>query len=231
MKFKSINLIKMKKIISIIILSLFSLMMMGTEIDVNPVADSYVQGGSSNGDVNFGSETLLWVKNNASTSFARKTIFKFDLSEAGLIPSGETITEVKFKFTFEYIDKAGIEVQAYAVADDSWVESFVTWNNLPEVGEVVSEIFTTPSGSSVPLAVELDLTEYVLNEYLNDANKLISFVIYSPTAGNHIKLSSKEGSVVPQLHITSAEITNPAAPSTLQVSALSAQVAQLSWKI
>ncbi len=157
-------------------------------------ADSYVRGGSYAGD-NYGSDTLIQLKDDSQESYDRRGYIKFDLS-------GENLA---------YVASAKLRMQVYSVGascdvtlyetSDGWTESGITWNNAPAMGSSVATVTATDAG----VYVEWDVTNYV-NKQLRD-NKKLNLAVWPTTAGPNVSFRSKDaGAGKPQLVI---EYYNP----------------------
>jgi len=151
------------------------------------LADTYVRDGS-NANRNYGSDDNL-----ITVATGRYGYLKFDLSA---VPG--TIISAKLRIyqrtTFKYL--RGV----YDVADDSWEEGVLTWNNKPAFENERARITTSSAWN------EWDISSYTAQEYNND--KLMTVVVKDPidpvASAKGIDFRSKEydsGSVAPQLII------------------------------
>ncbi len=161
----------------------------GTITTLYPGADAYVRGGSSSGN-NYGTETILAVKDNASASYNRRSYLKFDVSSI----TG-TVTDAKLRL---YVSNATTSTHdCDFVSTDSWTETGITWNNKPSGG-------STLDSSSVPAVgnwVEFDVTSQVSTEAAGDDT--ISFLIQTGSVDtDYGYYDSKEGTNDPELVIT-----------------------------
>ncbi|WP_374017963.1 DNRLRE domain-containing protein [Paenibacillus thiaminolyticus] len=120
-----------------------------------PIADAFVWDGA-NANTNFGSSTYL-VARNGGSGFKRQTFFKFDL--AGY--AGE-VNAAKL-WVYGSMDQPG-GVTAFAIADDSWTETEVTWNRKPALGQKLDAAsFDTAAGWKA-----FDVTSFVQSELSGD---------------------------------------------------------------
>jgi hypothetical protein len=134
-------------------------------VHLAPVADAVVRGGQYT-DTNFGSDTLLICKrltSDATSPFNRADYLKFDLTGVTNVPSQALLT-----MTVNPVSRPahGFEtIQLYSVADTSWTESGITWNNAPGLsGDDFSSTGTLLSVLSVPMAigtVSFDITPFI----------------------------------------------------------------------
>ncbi|MBP1841219.1 DUF7594 domain-containing protein [Formosa algae] len=155
----------------------------GGTLDVIVDADAYVHESKAND--NFGDVTSMVTKLDA-----RYVYLKFDLST---VPGPIVSAKLRMYQRTRYEDLRVI----YDVADDSWVESEITWNNKPSYENERSSVTTIPSTWS-----EWDASSYVAQEYNND--KVISMAIKDPAnSGIGIDWYSKEfeDNLPPQLVI------------------------------
>ncbi|MDW5288285.1 DNRLRE domain-containing protein [Formosa sp. PL04] len=144
----------------------------GGTMNVIVDADAYVHEGKAND--NFGEVTSMVTKQDA-----RYVYLKFDLST---IPGPIVSAKLRMYQRTKYED---IRV-VYDVADDTWVESEITWNNKPNYENERSSITTIPSTWN-----EWDASSYVAQEYNDD--KIITMAIKDPAnSGIGIDWYSKE---------------------------------------
>ena len=134
-------------------------------VHLAPVADAVVRGGQYT-DTNYGIDTLLICKrltSDATSPYNRADYLKFDLTGVKNVPSQALLT-----MTVNPASRPahGFEtIQLYSVADTSWTESGLTWNNAP--GLSGADFFSTGtllSVLSVPMAigtVSFDITPFV----------------------------------------------------------------------
>jgi len=96
--------------------------------------DLYID--SSQPDINFNSSPVMWVGKQVDGTLER-SLTKFDLS---FIPIGSAILSSNLNLYMDY-DASGTEqvttITPYAISD-SWDVSTVTWNNQPEINDVIT---------------------------------------------------------------------------------------------
>ena len=160
-----------------------------TNISTNltPIADTYVNGGAST--TNYGTTTSMITKTSSTDRYA---YLKFDLSGV----SG-SITSAKLKLFTKSLSSASTR-SVYALSNDSWSETDITWNNKPSYGSELSNLNITSNGAYV----EWDITSYINSEYTGD--KTASLCVNDPVSNNDtgIDFYSKEnGSNTPVLTI------------------------------
>ncbi len=142
-------------------------------------ADSYVRDGSS-APTNFGTATTLLVKNTgtANSGFNRWIYLRFDLSSI----TG-TVSVAKLRL-FGRVDNTASESHAtalFSVANTTWSETGITWNNKPATGSTA--LSTTNVTSAAAATYEWDATAYVKSE-LAAGRKLISLALKNVTVSS-----------------------------------------------
>jgi hypothetical protein len=147
---------------------------------LSAIADTYVH--ENKATSNFGTAAQMVTKLDA-----RYCLLKFDLNS---IPGDVVSAKLRLYQRTSYEDTRNV----YAVADDSWVETAITWNNKPAFGNQVASIVTSKSTWN-----EWDVSSYVAQEYNND--KTITFVVKDPAnSGIGIDFYAKEnGTNMPEL--------------------------------
>ena len=162
-------------------------------VTVPVVADAYVRGGASNNTTNYGGDAELRVK-DAGSSYIRESFLRFDLASVPRAPSRATLV-----LDCETQDSGGdlADLRAFAVDDDSWIESQITYNNRPGAGAFLSRVIT----DDPPAEVALDVTEHVRAEWAGDG--VVSLALLQEQGGDGllVECSSKEGSVPPVLEV------------------------------
>ena len=179
-------------------LCLFGLSASGTTL--NPVADAYVRSGA-NADNNYGGSSSLEVRANSSAW--RTTFLKFDIS--GI--SG-TVTNATLRIcanTSGSTQTTGV----FTVADTSWTETGITWNNQPSIGSLLDEVEIDTSSYAW---YELDVTSYIASE-VSASSSLVTLCLDNTDDAVAVnKVRSKEASYTqwPELVIT---VSTAVAPS------------------
>jgi len=148
-------------------------------ITVNPVADTYVD--SANPTVTHGTSTQLRVDGSPLVY----SYLKFDLSS---VPG--TITGLTLNVYATSSSTGGYAVRS--VADNSWTESALNWNNAPPIG-------ASDAGVSGAFSANTLTTANVSS--LRNGNGLLSMAMIGINS-TAIAFSSREGSVKPQLVVT-----------------------------
>ncbi|MPY91078.1 MAG: DNRLRE domain-containing protein [Luteitalea sp.] len=158
---------------------------------LTPVADAYVQGGSE-ADTNFGTADSLRVK-TASASFSRWTYLKFDLSGVAAVGAAT------LRLFARVAESEVIDTSVFAVANTSWSETGITWNNKPALGG--TPLDTISVGGDFQW-YDLDVTSYIQNE-LAAGRTTIGLGLRNPTTSSQIILAhSRENANQPELVLT-----------------------------
>ena len=161
------------------------------------LADSFVHNLTPTS--NYGNEGVLSVKldNTPPNLHQRRTFLKFDLSAF----SSASSATLRLYLSSVGSGPLPITVEAHQVADDSWGETAIIWNNQPTydaaVLDTVSNILTTGQ------YYEWDVTAFVNAEISGD--RIATICLISTTAGNETSMSfnSREaGANLPELAIT-----------------------------
>jgi RHS repeat-associated protein len=190
---------------------------------LNPIADAYVRGGTWAG-TNFGTSTGLFTQtsNNASSSYDSYLTF-----DTATVPS---ISAARLRVKAS-VASGSIGMSAYAVADTTWGETTINWNNKPARGGALASV--TVTGASY-VYYELDVSAYVIAEKAAGRN-VVSFALHDPlNSSQSIWMHSRENAAgPPELALTSngaptVSLTSPAdgasfnAPANIPVSASAA---------
>ena len=168
----------MKKTITQISTMLFLAAITFASAQENLTASEFtiVRGGSY-GDVNQSGKSLEIKVSPTNEEFSRTLWLKFDVSSYGNIASA--VLHLSGSVT----SSAGstFDPTAYQVADDSWTQTAITWNNAPTPSTLIGAFPTTIMDSDYR-DYTLDVTDYVQQELSGD--KIISFFITDPSQSN-----------------------------------------------
>lgn len=139
---------------------------------IYPLADAYVNDGGSAG-TNYGTATGLVIKKD-NAGYNREIFVKFDLGH----PDTSQITKATLNFVVKGANTAITTTnwQTKYVADDSWQENTLTWNNRPASNGILDAFPGSPAGT----AVEFDVTGKVKAE----SDGVISLHIVSTLRGD-----------------------------------------------
>ena len=151
------------------------------QAEFNPTDDSFCKQNSATS--NYGTNEKLAVRNE-STGAGLRSFLKFNVSGIG-----ETITEATLKL---YSATVAANVTAHAVADTSWSENTVTWENMPDLGIALDTLAVSPDAW-----YSFDVTDNVTG------NGEVSFGLDTDyTGGDWYHFNSKEASNIPVLLVT-----------------------------
>jgi len=169
---------KSKKLRNIFILILVVMLTIGLSsgfgsaatYQIFPTADASVYSSASVANVNFGTDYVILVYIAGSTNnLYAYSYLKFDLSS---IPSTENITDV-ILYVYCWTTTPTIPtIQLRPVADTTWLETGITWNNKPSYGDLIVSTLGTVGWKQwgIPVA------------QLPDTG-LVSFMLMTQTAG------------------------------------------------
>lgn len=162
-----------------------------------PVADAFVRNGSYAG-TNYGRDTSLVVKSSSSSGYSRSSFLKFSLDNVN------NISSAKLRIYGRNTDNtSSISISTYGVANDSWTESGITWNNAPVAS---TSSLSAAAVNDQAKYYELDVTDFVRSEAGGD--KIVSFLLKDPAAQNkNLAFNSKENTQnSPRLIVTSTPV-------------------------
>jgi len=168
-------------------------------VKIAPSADAWVvtatDGTGPEQDNNYGSNRELRIGDSDHPRHNR-SFMKFDLSG---IAGGTTITNAKLH-VYCATGGTGLDLGLYEVADDTWTEMGVTWNNQPSYGGLIVDYGAVASATML----EIDVTDAVAAEYAGDG--IWSIALKGVEAGGNVgaSLRSKEATVGlrPYLEVT-----------------------------
>ena len=154
----------------------------------NSVEDSFTYWNEK--DENFGKVNSLLLKSGKTgEANTRKVYIKFDLKE---LENPTDVKNVTLNFQI-YFSKKAIDFNVYQILDNSWKENEITWNNAPELNDVITSFNSPVLKGSKPENISVDVTEYI-KARLKGGETTISFGIYDHDMENaNIRISPKEG--------------------------------------
>jgi len=164
-----------------------------------PVADTFVRDGTFAND-NYGQDTTLLLKKNATVSYTRRAFLRFDLS---------TLTLTNFSHAFLELHSSSPPpaetaptLELHFVANDAWSEATTTWNNQPAMGATLATWLMSTSGVD-----RVDITSIVSSEINSDAVMSFGLLIANPFSDTVYSFRSREaaGEVRPQLLLETSE--------------------------
>ncbi|GAA3400936.1 hypothetical protein GCM10020370_07140 [Paenibacillus hodogayensis] len=193
-------------------------------VQLNPLEDTYVNGGYAAGN-NYGSSNVLLVKNyDADSNLNRQAYMKYDLSSF----TGE-IGSAKLKVYAVDNENSTIGVQVYGMEDDSWKEATATWNTKPSADHYIATIDV----GKTPGWYEIDVTAFVKRQKALDGKAGFAF-IEQAAKGHAVSINSKEHTENRPYLELSGERVNGSAPSWpdvgfVSVSSVNDTHLQLNW--
>jgi hypothetical protein len=110
-----------------------------------------------------------------------------------------TASSVKLRLYGKLTGSGNLGVSAYSVANTSWIETNINWNNRPVTGALLA---TTTISSTTNAWHEWDITQYVQNE-LSAGRRIISIALKGvANTSNQVTLNSRQAtSNKPELKI------------------------------
>jgi hypothetical protein len=179
----------------------------GSALTIAPVADAYVRDGTS-ANTNFGTATTLVVKDSATTGNNRIGFLRFPVDAVGA-----AVSSAKLRIFGSRPAASSLTDSAFAVSDNTWSETGITWNNRPALGaKQGSGVVITTTGQYF----EWDVTSFV------QAQKTAGVVAVSlavrmdaTTTASPDTFNSREASAnPPQLVVASGAGDNPPTVAT-----------------
>jgi hypothetical protein len=163
-----------------------------TTVVTTPTADAYVRDGAS-ASTNFGTDTTLVIKNSTS-GFNRRAFLKFDLTAVS------SVSLAKLRLFGSFAATTGTSpVTAHQVADTSWSETGITWNNQPAIGAAM----TTVSVGITAQVWEWDVTSYLQAQKAAGKTSVTLELENDVSAPQPVNLNSREAaSNTPQLVVS-----------------------------
>jgi hypothetical protein len=131
--------------------------------------DSYSPG------TNYGSSSSVSAGYGVLSAGVRRAYLKFDLSS---VPAGRKIVSARVRLDASYVSIPAPGLGAHYLADDTWGEGTITWNNAPTV-------FEANASDTVTVSIDVDywtVTEDVFDAYRNDG--VFSVVMKSTNEGS-----------------------------------------------
>lgn len=157
---------------------------------LTPEADAYVDAGQPDG--NFGTRDTLWHKTVGSESFTRQSYMRFNLAPL----AGRDVQQATLTMHSLSPDKR-VNMRTSFVADDSWTEPGLTWNNRPSAGPTL--LNWSPAADSID---RLDLTVRTAQENAGDGLLSLHHRVVSQTDSSPIFRWASREHADPALHPT-----------------------------
>ena len=143
------------------------------------VDDAHVRNGIYAGE-NYGSFANMQVRETTNTDATRQAYLKFDLS------SIDNVVSAVLRLRNTGTNTGTVDLNR--VANDSWFENTVNWNNQPDIGDKIGTYLFDAIGN-----FDMDVTTYVNSEIQGD--KVVSFALNNASA--FMTVSSKDSATDP----------------------------------
>ncbi|HEX3597878.1 MAG TPA: DNRLRE domain-containing protein [Polyangiaceae bacterium] len=167
----------------------------GSTTTLLPVADAYVEAFDAAAQ-NFGAAQVLFSATNATHWYDDDAYIKFDVTNSAKI----TTAKLRVTAALTSTSEGAVTLAVYSVADTTWTETGIDWNDKPARGTSPIATASVTSGSYV--TYELDVTSYVAAQRAA-GSALVSLALHDPTATNaRVLMQSKEGGAAPALLVT-----------------------------
>lgn len=168
--------------------------------------DSWVRDGDY-ANTNYGTTNTLVVKKDGE-GYNREAYIKFDLQNID-------VNKYKDIFLALYVANANSSIDDTQwnigyVADNSWSENSITWNNRPVTNSIISTVSTVPVGSNIMV----NITQLILDEIKNNKKSLTLHILATARGADgktDVQFYSKEGSDLlkaPQLMLEEKQSNN-----------------------
>ncbi|WP_282940056.1 DNRLRE domain-containing protein [Paenibacillus sp. RC67] len=173
-------------------------------IQLPPLADTYMNGGSL-ANTNYGTSPILQVRTwTGDPNYSRESYMKFDLSSY----TGELGTATLNVYAVvNNANGSPLAFQLYGMEDDSWSENMTTWNDKPVMDHYLANV-------NVGLTwkwIQVDVTSFVKAQLESDQVASFGFT-QGAKSGALIHINSKESTAnQPYLSLSHTRV-NPAAP-------------------
>ncbi len=118
------------------------------------IDDAFVRGGSSSG-ANFGSNSLIRVKESSNNQYTRHGLLRFDVNS---LSSATSATLYVYGSAQQQMD-----IAVYKINNDNWQEESVTWNNAPSFSTYQGDL----SVQTTDQWYGIDVTSLVQGEIAN----------------------------------------------------------------
>jgi hypothetical protein len=153
---------------------------------VTLTADAYVRGGS-NANNNYGNQNQLITQLASSAGNTFETYVMFDVGQHC------TVSSVKLRLfgRLNNNNPLNVPVSAYSVANTTWTETGITWNNKPPEGSLLT---TTIIANNTQAWYEWDITSYIQSE-LAAGRHIIAIALKNTTVtSNQAVFNSRQAS-------------------------------------
>jgi phosphatidylserine/phosphatidylglycerophosphate/cardiolipin synthase-like enzyme len=161
------------------------------------VADAYVRAGQY-ANTNYGTAAELIAKLSVDSQYQREAYLKLDISS---VQSGDSV-RLRLSGRLSDTRAASVTTRVYAVANTSWAETSLNWNNRPAAGTTILGTIVV-SGTSAKW-YEVDLTSHVQAQKAAGAT-VIAITLKNPVdTPPYSAFSSRESGAPPELVASSS---------------------------
>jgi uncharacterized delta-60 repeat protein len=184
-----------------------------TPVTLRATADAYVRDGSYAGQ-NFGSGAELQLKKSSGVGSSREFYLKFDLSNVSSVANAKLRLNAKIDHATQ-----SPQVALYPIANTSWGEGTINWNNRPQLPAGVAALASQIVKGSAVKYYEFDVTTYLAAEKAAGRNA-VTLLVRSLTATDpYLIFTSDEASANrPELVVTPNGGTPPVTPQEFVIS-------------
>jgi len=164
-------------------------------------ADTYVRDGSFSND-NYGAETVLQLKKNATTGFTRRAFLRFQLPAGGSTNFDRAYLELRSSSPPPPGTSPTLEL--HLVTTDGWSETGVNWSTQPLMGQTLASWPMSTNGLD-----RVEVSAAAANEANTDGQLSLGLLIANPFSDTVYSLHAREAGqdIAPRLVL---ETTNSA---------------------
>ncbi len=168
---------------------------------LTPVADAYVRDGSF-ATTNYGLETTLQLKKNATVGFTRYAFLRFNLLSTTLTNFNRAYLELRSPGP--PVAGSAPTLELHFVTNDVWSETGINWNTQPAFGPALTNWLMSTNGLD-----RVEITAAALGEMAGDKSFSLGLLVSNPFSDTVYSFHSREAAagLRPQLVL---ETTNAA---------------------
>jgi N-acetylneuraminic acid mutarotase len=152
----------------------------------SPTDDTFIRDGSYSGN-NYGSETTLSVKGSNAGGYTRSVHIKFSL-----VGVKNPLSAKLRLFGYNADNSNDVMLSCFQATDYDWTETNLTFNNA--LMPLQPAVASAPVNSERKY-IELDITNFVNNQLLNNINKVDLVISDASKKNSNIIFNSKEATV------------------------------------
>lgn len=138
-------------------------------------ADTYLRSTSPDNSANYGTKTIIYVRNSTS-AYQQLGLIRFDASSFDL-PASVQLDSAKVYLTVGGVLNTAINVSLISVTDDNWDENSITWDSYKNDGPDTIATVATSYVAAKQIRYSWDVTNY-LREELVTGNKIVSLAVF-----------------------------------------------------